>query len=216
MYVRLPCWPTRASSCHQSSRGLPLALSGMAAATSSAKFFYAPPGLRRPPRDGAGGPTSGGSLADAALVQLRAELLGDFRLQIDPPPAHDAVRGRIRARAHPRAHLRFLLLAQPPLRPAALPVRQSGQAPVIEAMHPVPERLAIHPTGACGNTAWLPLHHQRDRQHSPCGPGSRCRRRFASQVARAVIPARDRHTSGRHPRSPKGTRSANHSRPRRC
>jgi hypothetical protein len=35
-YVRLPCWPTRASSCHHSSIGFPRACSGVAAATSSA------------------------------------------------------------------------------------------------------------------------------------------------------------------------------------
>ena len=37
--VSVPCWPTRASSWNQTSRGLPRAASGTAAATASRKFF---------------------------------------------------------------------------------------------------------------------------------------------------------------------------------
>jgi hypothetical protein len=37
--VRVPFWPTRASSWNQISSGLPRAAAGRAAATVSAKFF---------------------------------------------------------------------------------------------------------------------------------------------------------------------------------
>src|SRR5258708_1531035 len=62
---RVPCCPTRASSCHQISSGLPRACSGTAARTSSAKFFYALPALRHPDWGVAGGPTPGENQGDA-------------------------------------------------------------------------------------------------------------------------------------------------------
>ena len=41
----MPCWPTRASSCHQSSTGLSRCAWGMTAATCSAKFLWDGPPL---------------------------------------------------------------------------------------------------------------------------------------------------------------------------
>ena len=64
--VRVPCWPTRASSCQQSSIGLPRACSGIAAATRAAKFFYAPPGLPHRVLDAVAVPTAAESPAGVA------------------------------------------------------------------------------------------------------------------------------------------------------
>ncbi len=38
MRVSVPCWPMRASSCHQVSIGLPIASGGRAAVATAAKF----------------------------------------------------------------------------------------------------------------------------------------------------------------------------------
>ena len=67
--VNVPCWPTRASSCRQSSIGCSRACSGMAALTRSAKCFCVSPALPGPAADGAAAPTSAGTRAGTASRQ---------------------------------------------------------------------------------------------------------------------------------------------------
>jgi hypothetical protein len=84
-------------------------------------------------------------LADRALVQRDVEAGLDQRLEVDPPPAHHAVRLRVRAVVHDLFQLGQLLgrEARPAPRPA--PVVQAGEPFRVVTMHPVPQRLPVHP-----------------------------------------------------------------------
>ena len=67
---------------------------------------------------------------------------------------------------------------------------QPGQTLGIGAVHPAPERLAVHPEGRGRSRAINPLEHQRNRKHPPCRPGIlRLARRL--QLPRRQFPLRD-------------------------
>jgi hypothetical protein len=53
-------------------------------------------------------PQTSQQFANAPLVQVQRKRLGDLRLQINPPPAHDPIRFQHRAGPNPIGHL-FLL-----------------------------------------------------------------------------------------------------------
>jgi hypothetical protein len=84
-------------------------------------------------------------LADRALVQRDVEAGLDQRLQVDPPPAHHAVRLRVRAVVHDLFQLGQLLGREARLAPRPGPVVQAGEPVRVVAMHPVPQRLPVHP-----------------------------------------------------------------------
>ena len=103
-------------------------------------------------------------LADRALVVSDAEALGHDLLQVHPAPAHDSMHGALRAGFNDLGELRQLLRreARPvAFRPAVL---EPFSAPFIEAVHPVPQRLAVHATDPRGIGPAHPIQHRRKRQ----------------------------------------------------
>src|SRR3954462_11962369 len=73
-----------------------------------------------------------------------AEALGHDLLQVHPAPAHDSMHGALGAGFNDLGELRQLLRREArrvAFRPAVL---EPFGAPFIEAVHPVPQRLAVH------------------------------------------------------------------------
>src|SRR3546814_18561018 len=87
----------------------------------------------------------GEQVGDRPLAVDDAEAGLDHPLQVDPPPAHHAVDGRIGAGLHDLGQLRHLSTAQPAYATGPRAVRQPLGALRIEAMRPVPQCLAVHP-----------------------------------------------------------------------
>src|SRR6188472_3837880 len=112
-------------------------------------------------------------LADRALVVSDAEALGHDLLQVHPAPAHDSMHGALRAGFNDLGELRQLLRREArrvALRPAVL---EPFGAPFIEAVHPVPQGLAVHATEPRGS--W--------RASSSGSPGRSCATRPGSSPA---------------------------------
>src|SRR5215204_213121 len=83
-------------------------------------------------------------LADRALVVSDAEALGHDLLQVHPAPAHDSMHGALRPGFNDLGELPQLLRREArrvAFRPAVL---EPVGAAFIEAVHPVPQRLAVH------------------------------------------------------------------------
>ena len=106
-------------------------------------------------------------LAYGALVILDPEPLFDDALKVDAPPAHHAIDGAIRAGFHDLGKFRLLRSRQPPgISPSAV-VLQPGRAMRVEPVHPVPQRLPVHPANLRGLRPAHAVQHGRDRQQSP-------------------------------------------------
>jgi len=97
-------------------------------------------GERKPPEQ----------VGDGALAVDHAKALFDCPPQVDPPPAHDAVDRRIGACLDDLGQLAHLNLRQPPRTAGARTVRQAIRPRRIEAVRPIPERLAVHAADLCG------------------------------------------------------------------
>src|SRR5829696_2662061 len=96
-----------------------------------------------------------------------AEALGHDLLQVHPAPAHDSMHGALRAGFNDLGELRQLLRREArrvAFRPAVL---EPFWAPFIEAVHPVPQRLAVHATDPRGIGPAHPIQHRRKRQQTP-------------------------------------------------
>lgn len=83
--------------------------------------------------------------AHTALVKGDAEARCDHVAQIDAAPAHNAVGGDIGAPFHNLGKLGLLFLCQSWRRAAGLAVDKPFDAELIVTMHPVAQRLAVHP-----------------------------------------------------------------------
>lgn len=106
--------------------------------------------------------------ADGPLGQFHIEAFPDDLLQIDPPPADDAVDLHIRTLAHDFGQLRLLLWGQPCSAPALRGVVGQADEPlVVEPMHPVSQRLPVHSAGPSRILPRAPFKNQGDRQHPP-------------------------------------------------
>ena len=81
--------------------------------------------------------------ADIARVEVDAEPLGDDALEINPPPAHDAIFLAIRPSLDDLCELGQLLPRQTRLG-TVRPVVDQALVRSVEAMHPVTQRLPIH------------------------------------------------------------------------
>jgi len=127
--------------------------------------------------------------ADAALGVGNAERGRDLRHQIRTAPAHDAVHRRIRVHLDPRRQLFGLGWREPTRRPRRGAIDQALRPLGIEALDPVPERLAVHPAGPRRITPARPFDNQR--QKPPALRAIAARRRQPAQILRAVIPTRD-------------------------
>src|SRR3546814_13269580 len=88
--------------------------------------------------------------------------------QIDPPPTHDTVLGRVRSPAHPFRHLRLLIRVERPAAPRRHPILQPVQAFGVVAMPPVAQGLAIHPALLGPLAPSSPAPYPRHCTH-PCG-----------------------------------------------
>ena len=85
-------------------------------------------------------------------------------------------------------------------RPAVL---EPFGAPFIEAVHPVPQRLAVHATDPRGIGPAHPIQHRRKRQQTPTLVGVLGGRRKTPQlVGRKVRPHRHRCRHGTNPPAP--------------
>lgn len=83
-------------------------------------------------------------LADGPLVVGDAEALADHTLEIDTPPAHDAVDRTIRPRVHETGQFALLLDRQARRMTLRPPIRQTVRATSVEPVDPVAQRLPIH------------------------------------------------------------------------
>jgi hypothetical protein len=105
-------------------------------------------------------------LADGALMVDDAEALLDHPFKIGPTPAHHAVLRPVRPGLDDLGEGRQLFRRQPwrmALRADVLqPVRTLG----VEAMHPVAQRLPVHPPDPRGGLPSGSVHHRRQRQQA--------------------------------------------------
>ena len=138
-------------------------------------------------------------LADRALVQLDVVAGLDQRLQVDPPPADHAVPRRVRSLLDDLFQFPHLLGREARLAPRPGPVVQAGESFRVVTVHPVPQRLSIHPGHPCRRLARAALEHQSQRQHAPRGCRPSATYRLASQLGRAQLPPCHRHC---HPSLP--------------
>ena len=72
-------------------------------------------------------------------------------------------------------------------------VKQAGHTHGIVAMHPVAQRLPVHPTLPRGRLPALAFHHKRQRQHPTRGSRISSTSRLPPQIRRRVLRSRDRH-----------------------
>ncbi len=123
-------------------------------------------------------------LTDRAFVHGHAELPADLVAQIHQAPAHELafLRGTV---LHPAGNRRLLCGRQLARWAARIGlVRQTGEPGLVVAMHPVTQRLPVHPGGLGGLRPAPALQHQRQSQHAPR------RRRILAPRSRSAKPAR--------------------------
>ena len=99
--------------------------------------------------------------ADRAFVQLYAEYLLNAPLQIGAPPPHYAVFVIIRTFLDKSGEFGFLRCGQPAGPSWCFAVFKPRQTFCIIAMHPVAQRLAVHPAGFGRSLAVFALKNQR-------------------------------------------------------
>ena len=143
-----PFWPMRASSWNQISSGLPRrggkrrlppreVFLNVGWAASSACGCCGRADSRVKP--------AGQDPPDLALRQGHPEALGDHALQVDAAPAHHAVHRHLRPGLDDRDQRLDLPGRQPRRPPGPRPVDQPRDPLGIVAVHPVPQRLPVHP-----------------------------------------------------------------------
>ena len=106
-------------------------------------------------------------LSDIAWVKVDAEPLGDDALEVDPPPAHDAVLLTIRPGLDDLRKLGPLLLRQARLGTRRPIVDEALGPSGVEAMHPVAQRLAVHAVDLGCSSSVHPVPDRRQRQKPP-------------------------------------------------
>jgi len=99
-------------------------------------------------------------------MQIDAKAPLDLIAQIDAPPANDLVERGVGAGLDQRRHFRALRRAQLSPGAAAMTVAQPGQTLLIVAMHPVAQRLAVHPAASRRAGSILTFKNQRERQNT--------------------------------------------------
>lgn len=103
-------------------------------------------------------------LVDRALVILDPEALGHERLQVDPPPAHNAVDSAVGAGLDKGGQVDQLRLREPAwIAPPAV-VLQPRRPLLVEPGGPVSQRLTVHPANPRRLRPAHPVKHGRDRQ----------------------------------------------------
>ena len=92
------------------------------------------------------------------------ELGLDPELQIHAPPAHDAIGHRIRAGLDHAGQFRQLRFCQLRRCARCLEVEKTFRPRFVEAVHPVPQDLAVHATDLRGRRPAHAIINRRDRQ----------------------------------------------------
>jgi hypothetical protein len=87
---------------------------------------------------------------DISLAIVNAEALLDDPLEIDPPPANDAILLAVGSCLDDSSQFRKLISTQPWLNATCMDVAQTIRPLIIKTMTPVAKGLAIHPTYAGG------------------------------------------------------------------
>ena len=126
-------------------------------------------------------------------MHRHAETVFNLALQIDPPPADNAVLFRIGALADERREFRLLRRIEERFSPWCTAVGKPVEAFLVVAMNPVPQRLAIHPAGLRRRPAIGTLQNKGDRQHPPCGFGIPTLGCSSAKLPRRHIRPGDRH-----------------------
>jgi hypothetical protein len=126
-------------------------------------------------------------------VQPDAEAACDDGLQVDPPPAHDAVRPRVRAGFHDPRQLGQLLLGEAWHGPRMRPVAQPGETLGVVAVDPVPQRLPVHPGMPRRRLARGAFQDKRQGEHAARRLGVAAARRLPPQIARVQLQTRQLH-----------------------
>jgi len=98
-----------------------------------------------------------------ALVIIDTKAILDDALEIDPPPAHDAVFFPVGAGFDNRSQLLLLCWRQARRRPFRPIIEQPVGAVPIETMHPIAQSLAVHPANARGVAAAHAIDNRRQR-----------------------------------------------------
>jgi len=102
--------------------------------------------------------------ADIARVVVHAEAILDDALQIDASPARDAVNSTVRTLFDDRGQVGLLLGRQTRWRTRRPLVDKTFGTCRIEPVHPVAERLTIHPADPRRIGSAHPVQNRRDRQ----------------------------------------------------
>ena len=139
--------------------------------------------------------------ADRALMHRHRKPPHHLGLKIHAPPPHHLVDLRIGTRDHQRPQLRHLPLAQD-RRPTRAQARlQTLHALGVVAMHPVAQRLTIHPVQRRRLRPRMTLKHQRQRQQPPNLRPIRTPAAQRPQLHARVVPPRNPQRRA-HPISP--------------
>jgi hypothetical protein len=95
------------------------------------------------------------------LVIVDAEFLDDDALEVDPPPAHDAVDLTVGPRLDDRGELSQLLRRQTRLRALRPMVEEAVRPRCVEAVDPVAQGLAVHAADPGRRAATHPVANRR-------------------------------------------------------
>jgi hypothetical protein len=140
--------------------------------------------------------------ANRAGGQPHTELRFNHPSQIDPAPTHHAMLRLVRALAHPGSEGVGLFGRKPGLgATAASLVVQPRQTSFVITVHPITQRLPIHPAQACSLRPRVALEHQGQGQHTSCSIRISAAARLPTKRRCRVIPSRefDRHAHLRPP-----------------
>jgi hypothetical protein len=106
-------------------------------------------------------------LSDIARMKLDAEPFGNDALEVDPPPAHDAVDLTIRAGLDNLCELSQLLHRKARLGALRPVVDEAVRTRSVEAMDPVTQRLPVHAPDLRRGAPIHSIPHRSQRQKPP-------------------------------------------------
>jgi hypothetical protein len=102
--------------------------------------------------------------ANRHFVQIDSKALLDDVLEINTSPTHDAVLGGVRFRFHNLLQLLFLFERELGFRARSFAADEPLGTLLVEAVHPVSQRLALHRSDLGGSLTAHPLEHRSKRQ----------------------------------------------------
>ena len=137
---------------------------------------------------------------DRVVRHRERKLLVEPHDQIARPPANHAVDRRDRALLHDPGEKGPVRVVELGRHARRRDVDETVRPLLVEADHPVPQRLAIHPADLRCVLPRGPIEHSRDRQQPSRLRGIlRPLRKLANLAGRIVRPHRNRLAHGKHP-----------------